>query len=104
MKKIKKFWDKSLRTKGAIIGIVFGLLILTINLIGPIGIPILSVFHKISGFFILPIVYIILNVFRNCNDLFCLILIIPIYLLVPVFYGLVGFLIGSLIEKMRKKK
>ena len=104
MKKMKKFWKESLRNKGVIIGAVFGLLVIVINLIDSTENVIFSTLHKISGLFILPIVYVILNIFPDCNNLFCLILIIPIYLLVPVFYGLVGFLIGLTIEKLKKKK
>ncbi len=104
MKKIDKFWKESLRNKGVIIGTVFGLLIMVINIINSLGIARFQALYEISGFLIQPIAYIIFNLFGGCKDLFCLALILPIYLLVPVFYGLIGFLIGYSIERIKKSK
>ncbi len=104
MKNINKFWKKSLGNKGVIIGTVFGLLVMAINFSNAIGIIRLKTLYELTGFLMRPIVYIIFNVFKECNDILCFMLIIPIYLLVPVLYGLIGFLIGYLIEKIRHNK
>ena len=97
MKKAKKYYQK----KGAIIGLLVGLVITFINLFNPFEI---EAIHSLSGLLISPISFLVFRfgLFDN-NSLGFLLIIIPIYALLIVFYGLIGFIIGYLIEKKEVK-
>ena len=99
MKKLKKCWNKRYRCRGALIGIIFGLLIVCVNFIFGLNNVMVG---KISGVFMYPIIVFILELFKNCESFLCLLIMFPIYLGVLVFYGLIGYLIGLMIEKMKK--
>ena len=104
MKKIKKYWKKSYAWKGAIIGGSFGVLVLLINIISlKAGIFQLT---DLTGILMVPSAFFTILITRGCNNnLGCLPLIFfSLYLMTPVMYSLIGFLVGWIIEKIRKKK
>ena len=98
MKKIKKFWSKlKLWQKGGIIGFIFGLIVS----LGGSLLPILGLFLI---FLSLLIIFIFAGLNMLSDDPWGPEGIAAIaFLLSPIFYALIGALIGLIIGKVKKK-
>jgi hypothetical protein len=107
MNKLKKYWKKkSLVWKGGVIGAVFGLFVVILNLF--FGIIIDSfLIREITGIIMAPPSFLLVAIFSKIcteDNILCLIVMVLFHPFVVLFYWLLGLLIGFIINLIRRKK
>ena len=97
-KKRKRYWFI-----GLLIGLLIGFCILLLNFIVPSFIAGSEFLSKLVGGLMLPSAYLISPFLEGCNDIMCLIWIIPFFLLPLLIYGAIGLILGLIIGRFIKK-